>query len=82
MSLWIVGLELKSFLEKFYEFVKSPLHSAESCQISIDNVIACACCDQFSVNRFCFLKFDLIDQCKSLLLLVGVICRALGGLFS
>ena len=43
VSIWVVGFELKSFLEKFYEFVKSPLHSAESCQIAIDKVIACAC---------------------------------------
>jgi len=74
VSVWVVGLELKSFLEKVYEFVKSPLDPADCRQISIDNMIFCSSGNQVSINRFCFLKFPLIDQCNSLLFLGGVIC--------
>ena len=78
MSFWVVGLELKSFLEKFYEFVKPPLHPADCRQISINNVIVCVSGNQVFVNRFCFLQLPLIDECNGFLLFCGVICGALG----
>ena len=78
VSIWVVGLELKSFLEKFYEFVKPPLHPAYCRQISINNVIVCVSGNQVFVNRFCFLQLALIDQCNSLLLLGSLIRRTLG----
>ena len=82
MSFWVVGFDFNCFIEKIYEFVKPSLHSAECCKVSINNVVACASLNQFSVNRFCILKLALIDQCNSLLFLVGVIRMAQGGLFS
>ena len=60
VSIWVVGLELKGLVEKVYEFIKSPLHSADSCQVAIDNVIFCSCGNQLSVNRCCVLKISLI----------------------
>ena len=78
MSVWVVGLELKSFREKFYELVKPALHYADCCQVSVNDVIACASGNQVFVNRLCFLELPLTDQCNSLLLLGGVIGRTLG----
>ena len=49
-------------------------------QIAIDDVIVRPYCYQLSVERFCLLKFPLIDQCDSLLLLGGVIRCTLGDL--
>ena len=63
-----------------YELIKSALHAADCRQVAIDDVIVRSCCDQLSVERFCLLKFPLIDQCDSLLLLGGVIRSTLGNL--
>ena len=78
VSFWVVGLELKSFVEKFYELIISPLHSADRRQIAIDNVIVCSSGNQVSINRLCFLKLPLIDECNGLLLLGSLIHRTLG----
>ena len=73
MSIWVVRVELYGFLQKFYELINLALHATDCRQVAIDNVIVCSCCDQLSVERLCLLKFPLIDQCESQLLLGGVI---------
>ena len=62
--------------EKFNEFFKPSLHPWLP-QDFLNDVIDCACCDQFSVDVSAS-ELSLIHQCNSQNLLPGVICRALG----
>ena len=80
MSFWVVGFELEGFLEKFYDFAKSSLHPADGGKVCACDVISCPCGNECSVDRFCFFKFVLIDQCNSLLFLGSVISKSRGDL--
>ncbi|WP_232199595.1 hypothetical protein [Synechococcus sp. RS9916] len=81
MSLGVVGLDLERSAQQFDELGKSALHAAECCKVPINDVIVCPGCNQFSVNRFCFLKPALIHQSNSLFLFDEMILRALAKLF-
>ena len=76
MSIGVVWLELKWYLEKVDKLIKSALDSADCHQVSMHHVIVCSYGNQDSVNRFCFLKLALIDQGDSLMLQSSVICGA------